>query len=69
MASDNRQAGIEFRGIALPEGMSVACAEELTKLFSSYEREEFGGLAENAAVRAFQVVRLHLLKTDLEKSN
>jgi hypothetical protein len=48
-----------WRGRNLPVGMTACCAEELARLFADFEAERVDGLAEDAALTAFEVVARH----------
>ena len=67
----NRQDGAsvsEYRGRALPPGMTPACVDELARVFSDFEWDRLkradGELAHtaDAAVVAFEIVRRHLVQ-------
>jgi hypothetical protein len=53
-----RDRPVLCRGFELPGGMSPECFADLAKLFTAYEMGSVG-LAEEAAIRAFQIVSQH----------
>jgi len=63
----DRQAGAEYRGVILPEGMTVACLDRLAALFWAQDHPDFEtdindyiSADVRAAVTAFEIVRQEL---------
>lgn len=46
---------IQYRGRAMPDGLTPAMFDELEALFVEFERDEFVGFASDAALRAFAI--------------
>ena len=49
---------MQYRGFALPIGMSPTCFEELTQALSDFEHDR-AGFAEEVAIRVFEIVARH----------
>lgn len=60
MSTDSRQAGAEYRGLKLPEGMTPACLDALAKLINRHQWDDNDDLDAECAVKAFAIVREHL---------
>lgn len=61
---EKRLAGIEYRGVILPEGMSRECLDEISNLLAEHERknhydEDDAPMPEETAVKVFAVVQAH----------
>jgi hypothetical protein len=53
----------EYRGVRLPERMTPACLDELARLINMHGHEDNEETADEAAVRAFNVVARAWLET------
>lgn len=70
MISDvTRQAGSQYRGVTLPEGMTPHCFDEVMDILRAFELGESGVFAEDVALTVFEVVRRRLASKDRVISN
>jgi hypothetical protein len=63
MAKEKGQAGAsvnEYRGIALPAGMTPACLDAVARIINLHQREECDDLDVECAVKVFKAVRSFL---------
>lgn len=58
MTENKRQGSVEYLGVRLPEGMTVACAKELATLLNMHELSDESNCS--AAVRVFEIVLRNL---------
>jgi hypothetical protein len=59
MVDGSRQAGVEYRGVSMPEGMTRECMDALATLFNMHCHEDNEQTNEEAAVSAFEAVQQH----------